>query len=131
MGDITKNFSASEFTCKCPCKVDGVKHELVHKLQQLVDEIEDAYGGRRVKCVITSGFRCAEHNRRVGGSKNSRHVKGDAADTKWYVLNDYDNWDRIEPIEVAQRADALFDGIGTYSTFTHLDTRGYKARWSG
>lgn len=29
---------------------------------------------------VTSGFRCAELNRAVGGAKNSQHTQGEAAD---------------------------------------------------
>lgn len=34
----------------------------------------------RRKFVITSGFRCKELNRIVGGSATSQHIKGEAAD---------------------------------------------------
>jgi len=30
--------------------------------------------------TVTSGYRCPDHNRSVGGAKGSQHVKGNAAD---------------------------------------------------
>ena len=30
---------------------------------------------------------------------------------------------------VADIAEKLFDGVGRYDTFTHVDSRGLRARW--
>ena len=35
----------------------------------------------------------------------------------------------MSPDEVADCAEKLFDGLGRYDTFTHVDSRGKKARW--
>ena len=60
-------------------------------------------------------------------SGKSQHVKGWAADI---VSDDY------SPKEVYDAISNLIDigkmdegGLGSYSTFTHVDTRGIKARW--
>jgi uncharacterized protein YcbK (DUF882 family) len=41
------------------------------------DEIRATYGK---SIIITSGSRCAKHNTKIGGSKNSNHVTGNAID---------------------------------------------------
>lgn len=62
------------FACKCGCGGNGVSDELVRRFL----EVERRTG----KLMITSGWRCAEHNREVGGVAGSAHVKGLAVDVK-------------------------------------------------
>lgn len=69
----TPNFTRSEFACKCGCGFDQIDLELVALCQKL----RDRFGG---PVVISSGCRCPEHNRRVGGKVNSRHLLGRAVD---------------------------------------------------
>jgi len=60
MGDLTRNFSRSEFACPCCGRAD-VDMRLVEALQ----ELRDLAG---VPVRVNSGFRCAKHNREVGGA---------------------------------------------------------------
>ena len=54
--------------------------EVVENLRALCTEVLEPLR-RRVGCVIvTSGYRCQELNRAVGGVWNSQHLKGEAAD---------------------------------------------------
>ena len=72
MGDLSKNFSKDEM--KCPCCGFFVTNELlVKRLQQLRNKI-----GLRIK--VNSGCRCVLHNLQVGGSADSSHLRGLAAD---------------------------------------------------
>ena len=67
------NFKKEEF--KCPCCGGygvGIASSLVDNLQKL----RDKYGNT----IITSGYRCPNWNRKVGGASNSAHLKGQAAD---------------------------------------------------
>ena len=69
------NFKKAEFKClcgKCNGYGDGIASSLVKTLQNL----RDKYGAVK----ITSGYRCESHNKKVGGSANSKHMKGQAAD---------------------------------------------------
>lgn len=77
MGDLTDDFSRSEFRCKCGCGRDNISMELVNRLQRLRTNY-----GHPIKVI--SGCRCIEHNRAVGGKPQSSHIcegkEGEAAD---------------------------------------------------
>ena len=121
---LTDNFSLEEFECKCGCKMpEFVKKnivELAENLQVLRDEV-----GR---LDLTNAYRCKAHNADVGGSVNSQHLLGKAGDIKSSYFT---------PSEIAKTTDDMMKnetfkigGIGIYNTFTHVDTRGSRARWS-
>lgn len=73
---------------------------------------------------INSWYRDPATNRAVGGASQSRHMVGDAAD---FVVRGF------SPYTVNSRLDSWYStrgGLASASVFTHLDCRGYKARWS-
>lgn len=118
-GDATKlsaNFRAREFDCKgsgC-CSENKVDEKLVEYLQKIRDHF-----GKPVD--ITSGYRCAEHNAKVGGVSSSLHTKGQAAD---FVI------DGVDPYDIAKYAESIgVKGIGHYDDFVHIDTRANKSFW--
>lgn len=115
---IGKYFYESEFQCKCgKCKtVCIINPELIERL----DRVRECY---EMPIRITSGFRCKEHNAKVGGSPTSRHIHGDAADitgddlTLLYEL-------------VQEEFMAVGDGREA-GRFIHVDLRkGRQRRWS-
>ena len=69
------NFKKTEF--KCPCgKCNGYGDGIASSLLVTLQNLRDKYGAVK----ITSGYRCTSHNKEVGGSTNSKHTKGQAAD---------------------------------------------------
>jgi zinc D-Ala-D-Ala carboxypeptidase len=73
---LSKNFVLGELASK-----DGADRVLVHPgLMVALQAIRDA-AGRPI--TITSGYRTAAHNKAVGGSPSSYHVRGMAADITW------------------------------------------------
>ena len=72
---LTENFTRSEFACPCGCNSQMIEQELADKIQGIRDKL-----GKKIR--ITSGYRCVSHNasKKVGGSKQSRHLYGIAAD---------------------------------------------------
>ena len=117
MGDLSEHFSRYELQCRCGCGY--YRHN-----QTLIDVLEDVreHFGRPVK--INSGCRCYAHNATIGGVKNSQHIHGTAADIKV---------DGVEPLKVWGYLVKKYPdryGIGQYDTFTHLDVRPGKGRWS-
>ena len=77
---LSKNFTRKDFKCPCGCTRQMVDSELVEKLQAIRDKL-----GKAIK--VTSGYRCITHNasKTVGGSPNSKHRYGMAAD--WRMVN--------------------------------------------
>ena len=71
--------------------------------------------------IINSGYRTPSWNAKVGGTPNSYHCKGMAADI---VVKGYSSK------EVAKYADSIMvtGGIIRYTNFTHIDVREEKYR---
>lgn len=67
MGDLSKNFSAWEFECKCGCGTGAMDPEFINALQIL----RNRYGK---PITVRSGIRCPEHNAKVGGKPDSEHL---------------------------------------------------------
>ena len=120
---LSANFNSSEFDCHgsgC-CSSTLVDDKLVTYLQQIREHF-----GKPVN--ISSGYRCAIHNKNIGGATNSRHSKGQAADI--YISG-------VAPAEIAKYAESIgILGIGLYETnsdgfFIHVDTRETKSFWYG
>ena len=121
---MTKNFSLSEFECKCGCKMPAFVEENIKELANNLQVLRDEVG----RLDLTNAYRCKEHNTDVGGSVNSQHLKGKAADIKSKTLS---------PNEIASYVNDLMKsekfklgGVGIYNTFTHVDIRGTRARWN-
>lgn len=119
MGDLSKDFSRSEFACPDGCGFDTVDTETLAVLQDVRDHF-----GRQVH--IDSGCRCEKHNAKVGGVPNSQHKLGRAADIRV---------EGFPPESVHDYLDKKYPnkyGLGKYKTFTHIDTRSTgPARWTG
>jgi len=114
MGDLTKNFSRSEFACKCGCGFDTIDYEVLNRL-------EDLRLIYNAPITINSACRCAKHNKVVGGKSSSMHLKGRAVDFVVKGKSPFEVYDDSAP--------HWKGGLGRYSTFTHIDSRGRKARW--
>ena len=104
-----KNFTRREFACKCGCGFDTVDYSLI----KVLGIVREHFG---VPVTVTSGARCLAHNESVGGVSTSQHTKGRAADI---VVRG------VDPAVVAGYVKGRFPSasIGTYDTFTHIDTR--------
>lgn len=115
---LTQNFRVKEFACTDGSDPIFIDSELVTVLQKI-----RTHFGKSV--TITSAYRTPTHNKAVGGETYSQHLYGKAADIKV---------SGVAPKKVSAYAETLLKnkgGIGTYSTFTHIDVRATKARWKG
>lgn len=120
------HFKLEEWRCN-----DGqdVPVQYYGNLQRLMDKLEElrAYIGNK-PITIASGYRSPEYNEMLrkkdpnGVAKNSQHLYATAADIKVAGM---------KPSEVQKAADKIFadGGMGKYSSFTHVDVRGHRARW--
>lgn len=67
--------------------------EAISNLNDLVTNVLDNLrGGWGRPIIVTSGYRCKELNAAVGGTRNSQHLKGQAADI---ISNDFDGFRRF------------------------------------
>lgn len=115
---LSSNFRVREFRCKDDTDPIFIDLDLVNILQKIRDHF-----GKAV--TITSAFRTASHNKKVGGATYSQHLYGKAADIKV---------SGVAASVVADFVETLMPstgGIGRYSTFTHVDVRKVKSRWNG
>ncbi len=127
--------------------------KLIDKLELVLEELRtQGVNTRGVR--VMSGFRTPQYNVGVGDTRGraslSRHMYGDAADI--YIdnsgngsMDDINGDGRVDVRDaefirqaaerVERRYPELVGGIGVYRAnpahgpFTHIDTRGYRARW--
>ena len=72
---LSANFRVREFRCQDDTDPIFVDSDLVDILQKIRDHFDKAV-------TITSAFRTASHNKKVGGATYSQHCYGKAADIK-------------------------------------------------
>lgn len=76
---LSPHFNVQEFKCKC-----GKEHEILIA-KELVNKLEKLYSALNCsKIIVTSGYRCTNHDKNVGGSGYDQHTKGNAADICCY-----------------------------------------------
>ena len=122
---LSPHFNAREFRCSC-----GKSHETL-LASELVDKLESLYTALNCsKIIVTSGYRCPEHDKAVGGTSSGQHTKGTAADVCCYGQDGQP----ISSKTVCCKAQDLgFGGIANITSsyqYTHLDVR-TSGKWYG
>lgn len=121
---LTTDFKKQEFDSK-----DGASmpDDVLKNVKELAKNLQVLRDFLKKKIIITSGYRSFFQNKKVGGTPNSFHLLGKAADIQV---------EGLEPLKVKQTIENLIaqgkikqGGIGLYDDFIHYDTRGKKARW--
>lgn len=113
MGDLTTNFDSSEFKCPC-CGIRIMMYSFIMKLQK-AREIADT------PFRITSGLRCRKRNKAVGGTENSSHLTGHAADIQAATSGH-------RYVIVLALLEAGLERIGVAKTFIHVDNSPEKTQ---
>lgn len=106
---LTTHFRSKELSCKCGCDQEKMDYSFMEMLENLRLNLD-----RPV--FVASGFRCPEHNKAVGGTRNSYHLKGMAADIVCSTAKE-----RHEVVGAALRMG--FSGLGIDKQFIHVDNR--------
>ena len=132
-----------------------LSEDLVDKLELVIDDMA-LHGTPVRRMVVMSGFRTPQYNRAGGDARGraglSRHMYGDAADI-WIdgdgdgQMDDLDHDGRhgigdaravCEAVDRVEREHpelvggcGYYPGNGAHGPFTHIDARGYRARWVG
>ena len=114
MGDLTKNFSKSEFLCK-HCGWGDPDPMLVQTLQIIRDAVN-------APVTVISGCRCEEHNRAVGGVSDSQHLVCKAADIS---VNGWTAAYLLKLIQALVRLNVIYIGYAYKITNNsiHVDVR--------
>lgn len=115
------HFKVSEFKCKDGTAVPAKYYANCQRLMNLLEEIRTACGNRAI--TVNSGYRTPTYNEKVDGAKQSQHLYAAAADIK------VSGKSASEVYKLCDRLVGNRGGVGKYSTFTHVDVRGHKARW--
>ena len=122
---INEYFRVSDFDCHdgspVPTKrVDDLKRHVINVLTPLRED-----SGAAV--FINSGYRTKSHNQSINGATSSQHIYDDQTGCATDVVSAA--W---SPSKVHSYLDSKgVDGLGAYPTFCHVDSRGYRSRWSG
>lgn len=91
------------------------------KIAKAMEEVRALFGNKEIK--INSWYRDPASNAKAGGASKSRHMSGDAIDFNIVGLSPPDVLKKLEPWWGNR------GGVASASCFTHIDARGYKARW--
>lgn len=122
---LSPHFNVREFRCSC-----GDNHETL-VASELIEKLEALYTALNCsKIIVTSGYRCPEHDKAVGGTSSGQHTKGTAADVCCYGQDGQP----ISSKTVCCKAQDLgFTGVANITAaykYTHLDVR-TSGKWYG
>ena len=131
---LTKNFNISEFRCKdgsdVPDELEPNVQKLAEQLQIIRDRLCEEIG-KNIPINITSGYRTPSHNTKIGGAKNSYHLKAMASDI--YVEKEYMQHLYVLINELIDTEEIIAGGITFYKNrpfkFIHYDIQGKKRTW--
>ena len=124
---LSPHFKSQEFRCKCCGKI-VVDTKLVDLLESLFPVLELG------KINVISGYRCAKHDKEVGGRGAGSHVEGYAADVRCF----YKDGTRVPSSVVALTLECMghrggigyrCGGVADSAGNIHVDTKSRK--WYG
>ena len=110
---VAPNFLVREFASGCGS--DTVL--LDTRLPNVLQTIRELLGNKSIS--VSSGYRTLEHNTKIGGAKNSNHMKGMAADLQ---QKGTDQETMCRAAETALAKAKIPGSIIKYPTFVHVDT---------
>ena len=111
MGDMTKNFSRSEFACRDGCGLDRIDPDLVDELQASREAVGLPY-------AISSGCRCQKRNREEGGADDSAHTP---RPNGFCGAADIVCLDMLTRKKILADVTKRFRHIGIHKLFIHVD----------
>ena len=92
------------------------------RIARVMEDVRARLGDRSIS--VNSWYRDPASNQAAGGALYSRHMSGDAIDFVVVGLHSYTVYDNLNGWWGSQ------GGLASSSIFTHIDARGYYARWS-
>lgn len=122
---LTANFSKMEFDSRDGSVMPDDVFQNIKELAINLQKIRDYLGE---PMHINSGYRSPSHNKAIGGSPNSQHLLGKAADitTKNFTAKELS----LVIERMIYQGEIKEGGVGLYNGFVHYDIRGGRARWN-
>lgn len=118
---LTEHFTLREFVVSRTAMVNNIDNtpdnEVVGRLRQLCTNVLEPLRKRFGAIRVTSGYRCPELNRWVGGVRHSQHMLGEAADL------------HVGSAEVGRKMYAWIVGHTDYDQLLFERSSDKKARW--
>lgn len=116
---LTEHFDLQEFTYSETAKRYGIKNKpktlIIDNIRTLCEEILEPLRLEIGKPIhISSGYRCLELNKKIGGVPTSQHCLGQACDFKVEGMTSY------EIVKVILELNLPFDQVGLYDSFVHI-----------
>lgn len=111
---LTKNFKAREYMCKCGCGIWHVEPLLI----EMVQELRDAYGE---PLQINSASRCPRHNRSIRGELDSMHLTTERRPCRAVDIHCPNSVMRFKLLRAG--LEIGFSGVGIADSYIHLDVR--------
>ena len=113
--DTIRYFTREEFKCNCGGKYcSGFPAEPVPALVYTADKVRLYFGE---PCIVSSGVRCKQHNKNVGGVANSRHMEGRAMDFR------ISGKKAAEVLEYVQSLPEVRYAYAIDSNYVHMDVK--------
>lgn len=114
-------FSPSDIACKCNHRTKCEGHESLIVNFRALDNLQKLISHINKPFIIRKAYVSPEHNAKVAGSKNSKHILGIAFDIELKELDIFD-------LDMAAR-NMGFRGRGHNKAFIHLDCRDAETIW--
>ncbi|GLK80866.1 D-Ala-D-Ala carboxypeptidase family metallohydrolase [Methylopila turkensis] len=99
----------------------------IDKTARVLDELRERLGR---PITLSSVYRSKAYNKAIGGAADSSHLRFNAVDFA-VVGSPFGPAHWAAALREMRSAGLFSGGIGTYSTFVHVDTRGSDADWNG
>lgn len=122
MSFVSQHFHLTEL--ECPCCKTFVRNDLFIKA---LAEVREKFNH---PMKITSGYRCAAHNKTIpGSSRHSRHVRGCAVDVSTFAWLPSEIFKFIKIASNMPKYGALYVQLGLYPTHIHFGIGPRSAAW--
>ena len=113
-----KYFKMKEFECRDGCVMPASVRENIEALvENVLDPARERLG---MPIRVNSGYRCAKHNRKVGGVAASQHLLGEAADVVPVNSEKGKVKSELERLVRIIKEQGAFDQQIVYPTFVHV-----------
>lgn len=104
IAELTKSSTATRLGIDNSPTQD-IKNNLANLIDHILDPLREAYGK---PIIVTSGYRCKALNKAVGGSINSQHCLGQAADIRTVSDTPEEN---KKLFDIVQKLDLPYDQL--------------------